>query len=88
MSNTKEFQLGIRFPNKYDEKYKVGYVYFSTDVDRENYIREEFNYCKTEEKSYLTALYTNQRVSSVQALYNKRIEYAKKNGLTISMDNA
>ena len=78
-------QLEIRFPNKYDEKYKIGYVYFDTELEREKYIRDEFVFCKVEEKSHLTALYSNQRITSVQNLYNKRIEFAKSNNLTIDM---
>lgn len=81
-------QLEIRFPNKYDEKYKIGYVYFDTEIEREKYIRNEFLFCKTEEKSYLTALYSNQRVTAVQNLYNKRIEFAKSNSLSIDMSRA
>lgn len=82
--NTSGLHLEIRYPNKFTEKYKTGYVYFDTIELRENYIRIEFNYCKVEEKSYLTALYSNQRVTAVQNLYNKRIEFAKSSGLTIT----
>ena len=88
MSKLNEFQLGIRFPNKFDEKYKLGYIFLSGDVEREDYIRKEYDYCKNEEKSYLTALYSNQRISAVQNLYNKRIEFAKKNGFKITMDKS
>ena len=78
-------QLEIRFPNKFDDKYRIGYVYFD-DVDkREKYIREEFMFCNIEEKAYLSALYSNQRTVAIQNLYNKRIDYARVNSLTIDM---
>ena len=72
MSN--EFRLEIRQPEN-DDKYKIKYVYFKSDVDRDVYIRDEFNYCKVEEKAYLSALYYNQRINAVRDLYNKRIEF-------------
>lgn len=79
------YQLEIRIPNIKDEKYLTGYVYFEKELQREKYIREEFVFCKYEEKSYLTALYSNQRSAAVKILYNRRVEYAKLNGLTIDM---
>ena len=77
-------KLEIRYPNKFNEKYKTGYVYFETKTLQEQYIRDEFKYCKVEEKSYLTALYSNQRLIAVQNLYNKRIEFAKLSGKIIT----
>lgn len=76
--------LEIRYPNKFNEKYKTRYVYFDSPELRESYIRAEFKHCKVEEKSYLTALYSNQRLTTVQNLYNKRIEFAKLSGKSIT----
>lgn len=80
-----KFRLGIRFPLKMSEKYNLGYVYFPTEFDREKYISEEFDFCKVEEKAYLSALYTNQRINTVHDLYNKRIQFCKRNKLKIEM---
>jgi len=85
---SKDYKVGIRFPNKNDEKYRLGYIFLPTEVKRDAYIRDELEFCKSEEKSYLSALYKNQRLSSIQALYNKRIEFAKLNGLDIEMVKA
>ena len=79
------YQLEIRIPKNNGDKYFMGYIYFENELNREKYIREEFVFCKYEEKSYLTALYSNQRNAAVQNLYNKRIEYAKLNGFTVDV---
>ena len=74
MSN--RFRLEIRQP-KHEDKYDIKYVYFNTDIERDVYIRDEFNFCKKEEKSHLSALYLNQRINTVRDLYEKRIKFTE-----------
>lgn len=85
MSNVTDFKVGIRYPNKNDEKYKLGYIYFPSEIKRDKYIRDELDFCRNEEKSYLSALYKNQRINAVHVLYNKRIAFAKLNKLPVEM---
>jgi hypothetical protein len=55
---------------------------FSSEEEKEKYIKAEYWFCKEEENEYLTAGKTHTRQLAKHLLYAKRTTFAKKSGFS------
>lgn len=64
------------------------FVELRDEADRENYIRQEYRFCRKEEQAYLAAFTKNDRMRTQKELLLKRVEFAQSQGYKqINSDN-
>lgn len=66
------------FPN--GPKGDAVYLLFLTKEQKEKYIRDEYTFCFEAERNHNAAMTTNSRNKTKEALYAKRVDYAKSCG--------
>lgn len=71
----KIFPKGVRMENPPEV-----WLTFNSDVEQKDYVRDEYVFCRKEEKDHITAFYLKDRQRTKDALMRKRVEYAKKRG--------
>ena len=73
------FPKGLNVFGETDEK-DVIWLKFNSMEEKDQYVTDEFLYCKKEEDAYLTAFYKKDRIAAKNALYKKRVQYARGQG--------
>jgi len=66
------------FPN--GPKGNAVYLLFATVNEKEKYIKDEYRFCFDAERSHNSAMTTNTREKTKEALYAKRVDFAKSSG--------
>lgn len=71
----KIFPNGVRAENPTE-----AWLSFGSKAEQKDYIRDEYAFCRQQEKDHITAFYLKDRLRTKDALMRKRVEYAKKRG--------
>ncbi len=75
-TNNITYQVGL-YLNGYRDENRQGIVIFESSEVKEQYVRNEFKFCRREEDNYNLARHKNQRDRTKDALLAKRVEFAK-----------
>lgn len=73
------------FLNGFEDQTKIAKVIFSSVEVKEQYIRDEFRYCRKEEDLHNLARHKNQRDRTKNDLLAKRVSFARFSGYQPSL---